>query len=223
MRTLRAVYNRAIRSGHADSMHYPFKDYKIRNGDPERRSLTEKEFEQLKSIDLKPGSALYNARKLFLASFYMRGMNWLDMALLRYKNIEGDFERIHYIRSKTNKRFSIKINDKLKEIIFSYKTGKMSKDDFIFPILKKVDPESKYDEIIKNKRKRLNKKLKDLTKLCEIEPFTIYTARHTYATMGKRKGVPTAVIQEGWAIKQKRSRRPTWIPLRIRWWMSMMS
>jgi len=30
-----------------------------------------------------------------------------------------------------------------------------------------------------------------------MEPFTIYAARHTYATMGKRRGVPTAVIQEG--------------------------
>ena len=33
-------------------------------------------------------------------------------------------------------------------------------------------------------------------KQCQIQPFTIYTARHTYATMGKMKGVPTAVIQE---------------------------
>ena len=30
-----------------------------------------------------------------------------------------------------------------------------------------------------------------------MQPFTIYAASHTYATMGKRRGVPTAVIQEG--------------------------
>ena len=39
-------------------------------------------------------------------------------------------------------------------------------------------------------------RLKKIAALCEMESFSIYTARHTYATMGKRKGVPTAVIQE---------------------------
>ena len=42
----------------------------------------------------------------------------------------------------------------------------------------------------------MNKRLKEIAELCGIDSLTIYTARHTYATMGKRRGVPTAVIQE---------------------------
>ena len=196
LRTLRAVYNRAINAGYANAVEYPFKDYKIKKGSPKRRALSENEFTIVKAKDLKEFPHLNEARKFFLASFYMRGMNWMDMAFLKFQNIERDFERIRYLRSKTNKRFSIKINEKLKEIILSYKNDEMNKEDFIFPILSKDDPERKIHDKIKNKRKRLNKNLKKIAEICEIEPFTIYAARHTYATMGKRKGVPTAVIQE---------------------------
>jgi integrase len=128
--------------------------------------------------------------------YLMRGMNWLDMCMLRLSNIVGDFERIQYARSKTNKRFSIKIGEKLKEIIMSYVKDKKAKEDFIFSVLKLDDDPDRYHETIKNKRKRLNKRLKEIATLCEIDNITIYTARHTYATMGKRRGVPTAVIQE---------------------------
>lgn len=196
MRTLRAIYNKAIKAGYASLERYPFKDYSIKNGDPRRRSLAESEFELFKSLELQPGSALDEARKIFLASFYMRGMNFMDMCLLRYSNITGDLDRIQYVRSKTNKRFSIKIGHKLKETILSYLDGKVNKDDFIFPMLRNVTDPMKYHETIKNKRKRLNKRLKELAKLCGIDSITIYTARHTYATTGKRRGVPTAVIQE---------------------------
>lgn len=126
----------------------------------------------------------------------MRGMNFIDMAYLRVGNIQGDFERIRYQRNKTRKFFSIKISEPLKEILKTYIADPNQKTDFIFPILKKgMSPEREY-LTIKNKRKRINEKLHKIADLLEIERFTIYSARHTYATMGKRKGVPTAVIQE---------------------------
>jgi hypothetical protein len=72
-----------------------------------------------------------------MASFYLRGINWKDMALLRVENIQGDFERINYLRIKTkNKRFSIKINPKLKECITSYLGDDYDQQDFLFPILR---------------------------------------------------------------------------------------
>jgi len=41
-----------------------------------------------------------------MASFYMRVINWKDLALLRVSDIQGDFERINYLWQKTkNKRF----------------------------------------------------------------------------------------------------------------------
>jgi len=181
------------------------------------------EFKQFKSVELKPDSVLHEARKLFMASFYMRGMNWMDMSLLRFSNIQGDFDRITYVRSKTHKQFSIKITDRLREIICSYEEPNSSKDDFIFPILNRQIPESKYYETIKNKRKRLNNRLKDIAELCEMDRFTIYAARHTYATMGKRKGVPTAVIQESLGNKTEAITQTYLDPSITRGWMNMMN
>ena len=196
MRTLRATYNKAIKAGLISPEAYPFKDYKIKNKKPVRKALSDQEFERFKSIPLEKGSARYRARQLFLASYYMRGMNWIDMAYLKGGNIQGDFERLTYVRRKTGEPFNIKIHPRLKEILIQYLGKDYKNDDFVFPILKKTDDSNRHIEIIKNKRKRLNNCLKAIAASGDIDGFTVYTARHTYATMGKRKGVPTAVIQE---------------------------
>ncbi len=196
MRTLRAIYNKAIKMGVANQSRYPFKDYKIKNGTPERKSLSEEEFQKLLEADLKPNSPLERSREYFLASFYLRGMNWMDMALLRLGDIEGDLERIRYTRQKTGKGFNVKINARLKPILERFIEGRTDKEEFVFPILNLSYSPEHYPTAILNKRKKLNGYLKTIAKNIGISPFTIYTARHTYATMGKRKGVPTAIIQE---------------------------
>lgn len=184
-------------AGIVDAAHYPFKDYKIKNGTPSRKALSEDEFLAFKTVSLEEGSPLDYARKMFIASFYLRGINWMDMALLKVSNVQGDFERINYLRQKTkNKHLSIKISPRLRDIIEFYLGEDFDQEDFLFPILKKSDPENRYHDIIKNKRKKLNKRLKEIAKLCEIAPFTIYNARHTYAMALKRQGTPTNVIQD---------------------------
>jgi len=197
MRTLRATYNRALKAGVASKEKYPFNDYKIKNQKPQRKALSESDFEALKNAELDKGSAQKQARDLFMASFYLRGMNWMDMACLKGANIKEDFERLQYVRRKTGDPFNIKIHQKLKELLQRYLGKGYKKDDFVFPILSKELPEQQYTIHIRGKRERLNRRLRQIAEDLDIEPFSIYAARHTYATMGKRKGVPTAVIQEG--------------------------
>lgn len=196
LRTLRALYNKAINSGYAAANNYPFKDYTIKKGEPQRRSLTEQEFQKFKTIDLKTKSTLCEARKLFMASFYMRGMNWIDMCMLKKSNLSSTLDRLTYTRSKTGKHFSIKLHENLLDIFSSYGLHEKKKDDFLFPILKPEHNPDRYHTIITNRRERLNKQLNQIAKACDINSITIYTARHTYATIGKRRGVPTAIIQE---------------------------
>lgn len=194
MRTLRAIYNRAIKENLVSSDNYPFKDYRIKTADTKRRALSEVDFEKLKTRDLQ--FPLAQGRDYFLASFYLRGMNYIDMAHLQVKNIVGDFDRIRYKRNKTGKYFSVKISEPLKNLLKQFLGDSYTRDSYVFPILdQEMSPERQY-ETIANKRKRLNQKLKRIADLLEIERFTIYAARHTYATMGKRRGVPTAIIQE---------------------------
>ncbi len=194
MRTIRAIYNRAIKENLVSADCYPFKHYRIKTIETQRRALSESDFERFKTLDLQ--FPLVRGRDYFLASFYMRGMNYIDMAYLQVKNIVGDWERIRYQRNKTGKYFSIKISDPLKILLQKFLGDSSMQDSYIFPILNpQMDTEHHY-EAINNKRKRLNQKLRKICALHDLEPFTIYAARHTYATMGKRRGVPTAVIQE---------------------------
>lgn len=197
MRTLRSLYNKAVSSGYASKERYPFNDYKIKSKKAVHKAMSEADF--MKLIDYVPTSphpSYERAKRLFLASFYLRGINWMDMAYLTMSNVQGDFERIRYVRRKTGEPFNIKIQPKLKEILVSFLPPVHDKDTYLFPIIPQEQPEEKHVMTIRNKRQRLNKLFKKIAEELDVAPFTIYTARHTYATMAKRKGIPTAVIQE---------------------------
>ncbi|MCK5704074.1 MAG: site-specific integrase, partial [Cyclobacteriaceae bacterium] len=197
LRTLRAVYNRAMKAGIVPENSYPFKDYSIKSGVPNRRALSDEELASFRKCDLSSLPHLEKARDLYLVSYFLRGINWMDMALLKAKDIQGEFDRISYLRQKTRgKRFSIKINESVKRIMLSYLDPSYQDNDYIFPILKLSDLENQHYSIIENRRKRLNKNLKIIAKICEIPAFTIYSARHTYAMALKRHGAPTNIIQD---------------------------
>ncbi len=196
LRTLRAVYKRAIKTGTAKEKNNPFNAYSIKNGVPTRTFLNGKQLEALKIAKIKEPH-LAKARDLYMASFYLRGMNWMDMSLLKGDSIQGDLERIIYIRSKTkNKLFSVKITPALKEILIAFNEGPIGPDDYVFPIVPKGKHRNQIHETINNKRKRLNQYLKQLAERLELPRFTIYTARHTYANILKRSGAPSGVIQD---------------------------
>ena len=196
LRTLRSVYKKAIKHGIAKENHNPFNDYSIKNGTPKRQFLNKEQLENFKNAVIEEPH-LAKARDLYMASFYLRGMNWMDMALLKGDSIQGDLERITYIRAKTrNKLFSIKITPALKQILLNYNKDKIEEDGYVFPILFKDVSPNQIHETIKNKRKRQNIYLKLLAERLELPKFTIYTARHTYANILKRSGAPSNVIQD---------------------------
>ena len=114
MRTLRAVYNKAIKSGLVSKQHYPFDDYKIKNKKPVHKALSDDEFAKLVAYQPIPGTPEYRDKNLFLASFYLRGMNWMDMAYAKVKDISAEFDRLNYVRRKTGEPFSVKVHLKLK-------------------------------------------------------------------------------------------------------------
>ena len=138
------------------------------------------------------------ARDLFLASYYLRGMNWMDMALLKVSDLHSDGSRLTYQRQKTGKRYSIAIHPKLLVIITKHIDLKTAQpDDFVFPILTNEVEETDYYDVIKEKRNTLNRTLVTIAKKIGSQSgISFYSARHTYATRSKRKGVPTSAIQD---------------------------
>ena len=197
MRTLRALYNDAINKGVVSLQHYPFKEYKISKlkSEANKRALTIEELKAFNHLDTSKHPHLLDSKNYFMFSFYTRGMNYVDMMKLRWKNIHND--KIVYKRSKTGKRFVIKILEPVQRILDYYKC-QPSSTGYIFPMLLEENMTPMQIEYRKDKTlKKFNTDLKEIAKAQDIDKnITSYVARHSYATYLKQKNVSTDKISE---------------------------
>ena len=198
----KAIYNKAIREGKINAKQNPFNLYQVGSlwAKTRKRAITKKDVQRLAELDLERGSRLsYRvfARDIFLFSYYTAGMNFTDIATLRYCDVVNG--RLSYSRNKTQKLLSFRLMPKALEIIEKYSRSEHSSDDYIFPILDKrehITPQQIFNRTHKVLRK-VNRELKVLGELIGLQiPLTTYVARHTYATVLKRSGVNIAIISE---------------------------
>lgn len=197
MRTLRSIFNSAINENIIQQEAYPFRRYKISKlkGADRKIALNEIEFRKFESVNLQEHPELVNAHKLFLFSFYCRGMNWKDMILLKQKNIFDN--KLHYKRSKTNQKFVIEILNPVKDIL-TYFEKNFPNTEYVFPYITIGGLSSKqFHEKKRVTLKKFNNQLKQIGSIARIsKPITSYVARHTYATILKNKGVSIEIISE---------------------------
>jgi site-specific recombinase XerD len=197
MRTLRAAYNSAIRNGIIKQEHYPFDRYKISKlkGKGVKRALSRDEVKRMMDVDLSERPDLIHTKNYFIFSYFVRGINWVDVLRLKKENVEEDY--IIYIRSKTKGRFMVKILPPVREVLDYYLiTNKNT--EYVFPILLKDELTPIQIEHRKHKTlKRFNKELKELARLAKVaKNVTSYVIRHSYATNLKQLGVSTDKISQ---------------------------
>jgi integrase len=191
MRTIRAIYNKAIKKGVAEKAKYPFGDYKIKNEPTEKRALDWELLKKIIELKLPSHHICFDSRNYFLASYMMYGMNFTDMAYLKKNDIVDG--RIVYRRKKTSKIYNIKIIDSLQAIL-SFYSNQNPKSSYIFPIIKR-DTALLQSKDIQWARKRYNKKLKLLGVECGIDKnLTSYVSRHSFATQAMLQLVPLNAI-----------------------------
>ena len=193
-RTIRAVYNRAIKEGIVKRDNYPFTNYSIKETKTAKRAIPKTDIGKIGALELPEGSNLWHAKNYFMFSFYNMGMNFIDIAFLKLSNIKDS--RIQYSRAKTGKAYSIKISEPTQKILSSYTAGK-EESDFVFDVIK---GESQEEQLLsfQNARRAYTKWLKKIAKLSGIESnLTSYVARHSWATIAKDLNVPVSVISEG--------------------------
>lgn len=193
LRAIRAIYNQAIKAKLVDKELYPFAEYEIKSVKTRKRAISIEAIKRIEEKVLAPTHPLFHARNYFLLSFYLRGMSFADLAELKVSNIIDG--RIFYQRKKTDKPYNVKINEKIQSILAIY-LPKKNWNDYILPIVKRTTLEDQYKDI-EWARRRFNKKLKKLAKLCGIdENITSYVARHSFATRAKNLRIPIANISE---------------------------
>ncbi|MBK8245063.1 MAG: site-specific integrase [Saprospiraceae bacterium] len=192
LRTLRAVINQAIKTEKLTQDMYAFKDYPIKHEETRKRAISREDL--IKILHFEPKTQRQTrAKDYFLISFYLMGASFVDIAMLKIKNIIQD--RIEYKRQKTGKLHSIPLSKPLIEIIDKYRNGKKD-NEYILNVVKSIDPKIQLKQI-SDELRRYNKSLKEIGKICEIESsISSYVARHSYATSAKKLGVPISVISE---------------------------
>ena len=131
IRHLRAVFNLAITEHSIKSDCYPFHSYKVSklNKQTAKRALNKQDI--LKVMQYK-GTSLMEclAIDIFIFSYLNAGINFIDIAKLKYSNIIEN--HLTYNREKTKKLISIPLQAEAMEIIAKYKN---MKSPYLFPVL----------------------------------------------------------------------------------------
>lgn len=191
MKTIRAIYNKAIKEDLVPKEAYPFENYKIRLIPTEKRALEIDSLKLILNMKIAPNQSLFHYRNYFLISYMFYGISFMDLAFLKLANIKND--RLNFQRKKTSKQYSIKITTQMKSIL-SYYIKNKNKEDYIFPIIKRQDSELQYKDVIWA-RKRYNMGLKEIAEHCNIEQrLTSYVSRHSFATHAMHHDIPLQAI-----------------------------
>ena len=191
LRNLRSVYNSAVTLLGIKDTH-PFASVYTGVDKTVKRALDFDKIKKIKSLDLSKTPSLDFARDMFLMSFMLRGMSFVDMAFLKVSDLTDGV--LHYHRKKTGQDLNIKWETKMQVILNKWPNS--TRTEYLLPIIVKndVDDTRQYrTELFK-----INTSLKVIGKMLEMDmPLTMYVARHSWATVAKQKGVPIGVISEG--------------------------
>lgn len=204
LRCLRALYNRAIHAGYVSRDFYPFGSdnhgkFQIPASSNVKKALTIADIEKI--FKYEPASEQESQyRDIWLFSYLANGANIKDICLLKYKDIEEG--RIVFWRAKTSdskkksKPIVALITDQLSEIIKRWGNSP-DPDHYVFPFLKGNESPAEIKRVTNNLVRSINQVFERISDKLELSTkVTTYTARHSFATILKRSGVPVAFISD---------------------------
>lgn len=189
-RILRAVYNRAVENDIIENRN-PFRHVYTGVDKTVKRALPLHVIKKIKVLDLSLNPVLDFARDMFMMSFYLRGMSFIDMAFLRKDDLKNGY--ITYRRRKTGQQLIIEWTKEMQLILDKYTENK---SDYLLPIIR--NPDSNERCTYRNIGYNINHNLKQIARMVGITiPLTLYVARHSWASAARAKGIPISVISEG--------------------------
>ncbi len=189
-RILRAVYNRVVEEDVVENRN-PFRHVYTGVDKTVKRALPLPVIKKIKALDLSLTPALDFARDMFMMSFMLRGMNFIDMAYLRKTDLANGY--VTYRRRKTGQQLTIEWTKEMQLILDKYPENAT---EYLLPIIR--NPGTNERCTYRNVGYNINHNLKKIAKKVGISiPLTLYVARHSWASAAKAKGIPISVISEG--------------------------
>jgi len=179
MRDFRILYKAAMRFFNNPQFndikipYCPFDKYRIVAApETKKRNLKVDQIKLIRDCRLKRNSVAELSRDIFLLSFYLCGMNAVDIYNLTSENIVNN--RIEYNRSKTKRKrkdrafISIKLVREAEPLLNKY----------LGTISKRFSSSQNFD-------RSLNTGLRSLCKKVDMPPFTFYWARHSFGNIAR--------------------------------------
>ena len=190
-RNIRSVFNDAIDDNITSS--YPFRKFKLKNELTINRSLSTDALRELFSLNVRKVHKEYI--DIFKLIFFLCGINIVDLLNLKKSNINNG--RIEYIRAKTKKFYSIKIEPEASNIIEQYKGSVY--------LLNILDRYKNYKDYLQHLNAALKKvgiitgKTKNGVPIMKpiCEELSTYWARHSWATTASELDIPKETISAG--------------------------
>ena len=213
-RALRAVFNRAIDDRVVHKDLYPFGKNKHKfqtpAGNKVKKGLSKEQVEAIYNLDLTDNPKAMKARDFWILSYVCNGMQFKDIAYLKYKNINGQF--FHFIRHKTKNTtignqtpIIVPITTHVQYMIKTYGNAKKS-ENYIFPIITDNMTALVKTRAVSNFTRFVSQNLQSVAKLLEIEGnIANMVARHTFATAIIRGGQSVEFAQKAMGHQSKRT------------------
>lgn len=204
-RCLRAIFNEAIYRKVISNDYYPFgkRKYQMPVSKNIKKALKLEDISKIYYYHSEKDKALdAKAKAFWLFSYFANGMNMKDIALLKFKNISGEFlsfERAKTIRSTRSspRTITVFINEDLRSIITKWSNWDKSNENYIFPILKPGLTPLQQRDRIKEFTRDVNDGMKIISSESGIvDHVTTYSARHSFSTVLKRSGASLEFISE---------------------------
>lgn len=210
LRTIRSVFNWAIREKIIDPKLYPFKKntdgaidgkFKIIDGSGTKTALTAEQVSLIRNYEIPDTfPAMKRSRDLFLLMFNLAGISAIDLMLLKWKNINGN--EIHFERKKTARTvkkqtiIKIPITNTVQAILDNYGTQDKSPDNYILPFMIGAETPLQIKQVAANHTRIMNKHLKAIADALKLPRVSTYVSRHSYATILKNAGISVSFLQE---------------------------
>ncbi len=204
LRCIRSIYNYAIDLEFVGEASYPFRRFKIKHAETKHRDLSieelryiancdcskiiEEQKETIKKIVVEQKdknskkhtsnfAEIEKYRDLFMLSFYLCGLNMIDLLFLKPTDIRNG--QLSILRRKTGVPLLIRIEPEAQKIIDRYRGSK-----YLLSFLDTYTTDNHTNFL-----KRANKNLK------HILPFlSTYWARHSWATIAAELDIPDSTI-----------------------------
>ncbi|MBD1364448.1 site-specific integrase [Mucilaginibacter sp. ZT4R22] len=194
-RTIRALYNKAIKAKIVSRELYPFNDIPIKTEKTAKRAIKADEVSKLYDYPKKTNSQEWHAANYLFLSFTLRGISFTDLAYLKPGNIKDGC--VVYRRRKTKKLYNIRLHPVALNILKLYENGE---NGYLLPVFPKgmIEDGEESKKITRQWIKTTNKYLNRIAEQSKVGGnITTYVIRHTWATIAKRLGYSNELIAEG--------------------------